>query len=389
MLTAAHTLCVLFIDKQNNLRFGNHWRFAAYVRSRAQYRHLMRRKYLHGPACLAHKDEARTHSPRHTANMKYTVKAVTISRRSRTVITLLRWVLKPLLRLFSFVSVFALIRNQVRLASRWRIRLHDLPINYDRYINGVPGPIVGDFSATDKTAILYLHGGAFLIPAVPAVHLELLARMCRKLDAVGFMPDYRLAPMHSFPQPLEDCERAYRGLLDAGFKAHNIVIAGESAGGNLTLGLLQRIRANSWPMPACAIPISPVTELARVHVPLSRGVNRRKDPLLPINAMAKMLQMYAGDHDATDPEMSPIYADMRGMPPLFFLVGESEILLDDTLIVAEHARQAGVSTRVDVWPLLPHAFPLFINLLPEALQARNDMIEFIRAHTQNNSQETE
>ena len=320
--------------------------------------------------------------------MQYTVKPVTISRRSRNVIRLLRWGLKPMLRLFSSVSVFALIKNQVRLAARWRIRLHDLPINYDRYINGVPGPIVGDFSATDKIAILYLHGGAFLIPAVPEVHLELLARMCRKLDAVAFMPDYRLAPMHRFPAALTDCERAYRGLLDAGFKPENIVIAGESAGGNLTLGLLQRIRANSWPMPACAIPISPVTEMARVHVPLSRVINRRKDPLLPVNAMAKMLQLYAGDHDATDPELSPIYADMRGLPPLFFLVGETEILLDDTLIVAAHAREAGVSTRVDVWPLLPHAFPLFIRLLPEALQARNDIIEFIREHTATSAQES-
>ena len=141
-------------------------------------------------------------------------------------------------------------------------------------------------------------------------------------------------------------------------------------------------------MPACAVPISPVTEMARVHVPLSRVINRRKDPLLPVNAMAKMLQLYAGDHDATDPELSPIYADMRGLPPLFFLVGETEILLDDTLIVAAHAREAGVSTRVDVWPLLPHAFPLFIRLLPEALQARNDIIEFIREHTATSAQES-
>lgn len=311
--------------------------------------------------------------------MEYTVKSVTISGRSRFIVGVLRWCLKPLIRLFSHSSVRSMVRNQVRLAGQWRIRLQDLPVDYDRYINGVPGPIVGDFTHTDKTAILYLHGGGFLIPAVPNVHLELLARLCRRLDAVGFMPDYRLAPLHKFPAALDDCARAYRGLLDAGFKPENIVIAGESAGGNLTLGLLQRIRRHDWPMPACAIPISPVCELARVHVPLSRVTNRRIDPMIPIHTMAKMVQLYIGEQDATNPELSPIYADCRGFPPLFFLVGETEVLRDEALITARQAREAGVDVRVDVWPVLPHAFPLFINILPEALEARNDMIEFIRA----------
>lgn len=312
--------------------------------------------------------------------MQYTVKDIHISRRSRIIVQCLRWGLKPLIRIFAGVSVFAMLKNHVRMASSWRIRLQDLPVDYDRYINGVPGPIVGDFSATEKTAVLYLHGGGFLIPAVPSVHLELLARLCRRLDAVGFMPDYRLAPMHTFPASLDDAERAYRGLLDAGFDPARIVIAGESAGGNLVLGLLQRIRSNDWPMPCCAVPISPVTELARIHVPMSRVLNRRKDPLLPINAFAVLGQSYIGDNDATNPELSPIYADCRGFPPLFFLVGETEVLLHDSLIVAEHARQAGVKVRVDVWPILPHAFPLFIRILPEALDARNDILAFIEEH---------
>ena len=310
--------------------------------------------------------------------MEYTLKPVHIGRRSRFFVGVLRWILKPLLRLTSKAPVYRLIRNQVRLASRWRIRLQDLPVEYNRYINGCPGPIVGDFSATDKLVILYLHGGGFLIPAVPEVHLELLARLCRKLDAVGFMPDYRLAPLHPYPAALDDCERAYRGLLDQGFAPERIVIAGESAGGNLTLGLLQRIRRHDWPMPACAIPISPVTELARVHAPLSRVINYRRDPLLPLPAMAGMIQLYAAGADATDPELSPIMADCRGFPPLFFLVGETEVLRDDTLIMAAHARAAGVTVRVDVWPVLPHAFPLFIRLLPEAKIARDDIIAYIR-----------
>ncbi len=312
--------------------------------------------------------------------MNYSLKPVTISRRSRIIVGALRWLLKPMIRLFSSTSVVGIVKNHVRLASRWKIRLQDLPVDYDRYLNGVPGPIVGDLEHNHKIAVLYLHGGGFLIPAVPEVHLELLARLCRRLDAVGFLPDYRLAPLHRFPAALDDCERAYRGLLDAGFAPERIALVGESAGGNLVLGLLQRIRANDWPMPACAVPISPVCELARVHVPLSRVTNRRADPLIPVNAMAKMLQLYVGEQDATNPELSPIYADMRGLPPLYFLVGETEVLRDDTLITARHAAKAGVDTRVEVWPVLPHAFPLFIRLLPEALQARDEIIEFIQRH---------
>ncbi|MDD3765064.1 MAG: alpha/beta hydrolase [Nevskiales bacterium] len=312
--------------------------------------------------------------------MKVNHKQLRIGLRTRIWIVVMRLFIKPMLRSLGVSGVRRVVREQIRMASHLPRHLYGLPTEY-RIVHRVPGPSVGDWSRTDRTVILYLHGGAFLMPAVPRVHLPFLASLCRDLDAVGFMPDYRLAPFHKYPASLDDCERAYRGLLEAGFAGERIVIVGESAGGNLTLGLLQRIRRAGLPRPACAVPISAVTEMARVHAPPSRVANFKRDPIIPLHTMGGMLQMYAADLDGSDPELSPLYADFNGFPPLYFLVGESEVLLDDTLLAAQCADAAGVDVRVDVWPVMPHAFPLFQSLLPETRLARQDIGEFIRRHT--------
>ena len=155
---------------------------------------------------------------------------------------------------------------------------------------------------------------------------------------------------------------------------------GESAGGNLVLCLLQRIRRAGLPMPACAVPISAVTELARTHAPPARGFNAKREALIPTDFAYRMTQWYINGQDASNPEISPLYADYAGFPPLHFLVGEAEFLLDDTLLAAEQARAAGVETQLDVWPVLPHAFPLFESMFSEAPQARKDIVAFVRRH---------
>jgi acetyl esterase/lipase len=236
---------------------------------------------------------------------------------------------------------------------------------------------LGDINSTDKLAILYLHGGAFVLPASPPLQLEFLGRLCRDMDAVGFMPDYRLAPTHPFPAALDDCERAYRGLLESGFAPERIAVIGESAGGNLVLGLLQRARKGGLPMPACAVPVSPVTDMGRVHAPPSRVANAKRDALLTPLTTIHVIESYAPGQDASNPEISPLYADFTGFPPLYFIVGESEVLRDDSVLAAECARAAGVKTQLDVWPVLPHAFPIFETMFAEASQARRDIVEFI------------
>jgi acetyl esterase/lipase len=306
-------------------------------------------------------------------------KPVTISRRSRFITWLLRVFLKPWLARVIRGSDEKIARVQLRMLQMRCPNTHGLPLAYT-VVGCVPGHVFGDLRETDKPVILWLHGGAFILPASPVAHLEMVAGLAARLGGHGFLPDYRLAPRNKFPAALDDCERAYRALLDLGFAATRIVIGGDSAGGNLTLGLLQRIRKQGWPMPACALPVSPATEMGRIHAPPSRPRQRSRDPILPIDALQRVDEMYAGDWDASDPELSPLFADCRGFPPLFFLASDSEVLLDDTLLLAQRARAAGVEVRCEIWPVLPHAFPLFGALYPEARAARADMLAFMREH---------
>lgn len=312
---------------------------------------------------------------------KYTLKPVEISVKTRRKLWFMRWFLKPVLGVLSLLPRYFTYRTQLLLAGGLRSQAAGQSIDYTA-VGGVPCITVGDpLGSVDAkrvvgNVVLYLHGGAFLMPAIPAAHVGFHARLCRDLGVPGLMPDYRLAPMHKYPAALEDCEKAYRGLLAAGYSGRQILLAGESAGGNLVLGLLQRIRRHGLEMPVAAVPISPVTEVARVHSPPSRCDKARVDAMLPVKAFSKMLLYYAKGVDGSDPELSPMLADFSGFPPLYFLVGEDEVLLDDSLICARLAEQAGVSVKLDVWPALPHAFPLLEGRFPEAGEARRDIVEF-------------
>lgn len=307
------------------------------------------------------------------------LKAVRVSLRSRIIVKLMRWVLRPWMGWLVNGSYTRIAKVQLQMASQRCRDSSGLALEY-RVLGRAPGHVVGDIHDTGKPVILYLHGGGFLIPAVPVSHVWMLARMCSELGASGFMVDYRLAPFNRFPAALDDCERGYQALLDLGHDPRRIVIAGESAGGNLTLGTLQRIRKQGWGMPACAIPISPVTEMGRVHAPPSRALRMRQDPVLPIASLQRVDDLYAGDWDASDPELSPLYMDCAGLPPLYFLVSDNEVLRDDSVLLARRAQAAGVRVKLDVWPVLPHAFPLFEPLFPEVRLARADMLAFMREH---------
>ncbi|GFE90670.1 alpha/beta hydrolase [Steroidobacter agaridevorans] len=311
--------------------------------------------------------------------MAVEIKQVRIGWRSRWRVKLLRSFFKPLVSRMAKSSPERIVALQTRAVAGLKNKYSGLTARYG-ILGNVPGPIIGEPGNRDRIAILYLHGGAFVFPASPNLQVELLGRMCSDLEAFGFMPDYRLIPQHPWPAALNDCEHAYRALLNLGFAPERIVVIGESAGGNLVLCLLQRIRKAGLPMPACAVPISAVTELGRTHAPPSRGFNAKREALIPTGFAYRMTQWYVNGQDASNPEISPLYADYSGFPPLYFLVGEEEFLLDDTLLAAARAREAGVETQLDVWPVLPHAFPLFEAMFREAPLARKDMVAFIQRH---------
>ena len=306
-------------------------------------------------------------------------KSVRISRRSRFLTSLLKVLLRPWLARVIRSSDEKIALIQLRMTRMRCPNTHGLKLEYT-VVGRVPGHVFGDLRDTRRPVLLWLHGGAFILPASPPAHLELVAGLASSLGGHGFLPDYRLAPRNRFPAALDDCEYAYRALLDLGFPPQRIAIGGDSAGGNLAIGLLQRIRKRGWPMPACVLPVSPATELGRVHAPPSRPWRMQRDPLLPIAALQRVDEMYAGDWDASDPELSPLYADCRGFPPMYFLASDNEVLLDDTVLLARRAKAAGVDVRCEIWPLLPHAFPLFGALYPEVRESRSDMLAFMQTH---------
>lgn len=315
--------------------------------------------------------------------MNVELKQVTVSTRSRIIIRMLKLFLRPWLSWLVRGSRDRIARFQLLTASNACRNTYGLPLEY-RVIGqpdlGVPGHFAGSPADTHKKAILYIHGGAFILPASPDVQLRMMCKFCRDIDAVGFAVDYRLAPSSKFPAALDDCERAYRALLDLGFPADRIAIIGESAGGNLTLAVLQRIRKRGWPRPACAVPISAATDLGRSHGLPSRITRMKSDPILPASALHRVDVFYSGDHDASDPELSPLFADFRGFPPLYFLASDNEILRDDSVLCAQRAQEAGVDVKLDVWPSFPHAFPLFSQMFPEVVESHRDIVAFMKQH---------
>lgn len=219
--------------------------------------------------------------------------------------------------------------------------------------------------------VLYLHGGAF-IAETPTFHGDLLARLCRESRCRGLMPSYRLSPEHRYPAALDDCMEAYRWLLAQGQDAGQIVVAGDSAGGNLTLALLLRLRDEGLPLPAGAVAISPVTDLTFSGDSVLR--NDGVDDMFSADSMDALVPVYLADRDLRiDPHVSPVFGDFAGLPKLLVIVGSTELLLDDSVRVAQRWPEATLL----VWDGMPHVFVGF-DFLPEAREATQRIGRFIR-----------
>jgi epsilon-lactone hydrolase len=223
-------------------------------------------------------------------------------------------------------------------------------------------------------ALLYLHGGGFVYGLTP-LHLEMVAYLAQKMNIRALMVDYRLAPNHPYPAPLDDCVAAYRWLLKQGISAENVVVAGDSAGGNLTITTMMKLRASGDPLPAAAACLSPVADLSSKDNPPSGF----KDPLLPPRAMNIYTTSYVAHHDARDPLISPVFGAWHGLPPLLVHAGEDEILRADAVRVEELAKAAGVDVRLEIYPRMWHVWQLYLTL-PQAVQSLDDIAQFLKSH---------
>lgn len=238
----------------------------------------------------------------------------------------------------------------------------------------LPGRWLHHTTPRSQQVLLYLHGGAFVM-RLPNGHTSMVARLVADAGCSAFMPWYRLAPEHPFPAAVEDALSAYRSLLDAGHAPRDIVIMGDSAGGNLCLAVLHLIARERLPMPAASIALSPITDFAQISA--TWRMNHWRDPMYRVQAYVNPVEHYLQNRsDAIDPRMSPYYGDLRGFPPLYFLVGGLEALLDDSIGMARKAIEAGVPARVQIWHDMPHVFMLQ-ELLPEAREARREVCTWL------------
>jgi monoterpene epsilon-lactone hydrolase len=221
--------------------------------------------------------------------------------------------------------------------------------------------------------ILYFHGGGFIADC-RAVHDPLLAALGRAAGARGLMVDYRLAPEHPFPAATDDCFAAWHFLLSAGIDPGRIVIAGDSAGGNLAVVTAMRARDEGLPQPAGLVLMSPVLDLTFGGASIDR--NDGFDPMFRASSVRTLSQWYGTGMDPRDPRLSPLYGRLTGLPPTLVVVGSSELLLDDSLRFA--AKVPGA--RLSVWHDMPHVFPAMRGLLAGD-RAIAEIGDFIRERT--------
>ncbi|PKB73281.1 MAG: alpha/beta hydrolase [SAR202 cluster bacterium Io17-Chloro-G7] len=229
--------------------------------------------------------------------------------------------------------------------------------------------------ATIEPVILYLHGGGYVIGSVRS-YRGFLSRMSRAADARVLGLDYRLAPEFPFPAALDDSVAAYRWLLSQGVEPGNIVIGGDSAGGGLTVSTLVALRYLGEPMPAAGVCISPWVDLEGTGE--SMISKAEVDTIVQKEMLGFMTQLYMGDRDLRAPLAAPLYADLRGLPPLLIQVGTAETLLDDSTRLADRAKSSGVKVELSIWDDMIHVWPIFAPVLPEGQQAIERIGEFVR-----------
>ncbi len=244
-------------------------------------------------------------------------------------------------------------------------------------VRDVPAEWISAPDAAEGRVLLYLHGGGYSIGSINT-HREMVSRIARAISARALLIDYRLAPEHPHPAALEDSTAAYQWLLAHGADPSKIVIAGDSAGGGLTVATLAELRDAKEPLPAAAVCLSPWLDLECTGE--SHKTKADVDPMVTFDGVRIMARLYAGDADLREPLISPLYADLSGLPPILIQVGTSEVLLDDSTRLADKARKAGVDVVLEPWEDMIHVWHLFASMLPEGQQAIDRIGEFVIQH---------
>lgn len=221
---------------------------------------------------------------------------------------------------------------------------------------------------------LYLHGGAYVAGGMNS-HRDMASYLAYQAKIKLLMVDYRLAPEHPYPAAQEDALSVYKALLDTGVKSDNIIIAGDSAGGNLALATLQNIRDQNLPKPAKGILFSPWVDLT--HKNKSYLTNFKKDVMLNAQVLNEAAALYAHNVDVSDEKISPLFGSVKDLPPLQIFASKKEVLLDDAIALHDKVKKSGGQSELLKWRSAPHAFPVLARFIPEGRKALNVAAKFI------------
>ena len=243
-------------------------------------------------------------------------------------------------------------------------------------LNGLPVEWLTPAEAAGGKLLLYFHGGGYVMGSC-ATHRQMVSYIAKAASVKALLPEYRLAPEHRFPAAVEDCVGIYRAMLEAGYSAHDIVIAGDSAGGGLVVATLMSLRDAGDPLPKAAVLLSPWLDLSGRGESMTTHAD--KDPWFNPEHMPVLARYYCDEGQEVNPLVSPVYGDFSGLPPTYIQVGEDEILLSDSTRAAESINAAGGTVELEIWPDLWHVFQAFVHQVPEARQAVRRLGDHIRA----------
>ncbi len=227
--------------------------------------------------------------------------------------------------------------------------------------------------------ILYFHGGGYVSGSCKT-HWVHVAKFAQRSGTAALLFDYRVAPEHPYPAAIEDAVAAYCWLLEQGVSPDHIVFMGDSAGGGLCLAAMLALRDQGIDLPAGAVAMSPWTDLKCTGDSLR--TKAKVDPFTPGDAWTIFSRYYVGDNDPGLPWISPLYGDLRGLPPILIVAGDYDVLFDDSARFAQKAKEAGVEVRFEVGEGLFHCYPVCGDLFPEAREAMADICAFIKARVE-------
>jgi len=241
-------------------------------------------------------------------------------------------------------------------------------------VGGVLAERVAAGTAQADRVVLYAHGGGFCLGS-PVTHRKLAGDISRASGAVCVVVDYRLAPEHPFPAPIEDLVAVYGALLES-HPAESVLFAGDSAGGALVVLTASRLRDAGLPVPAGLVGLTPWTDYLCAGPSFVERADG--DPITSVPELANYHNWFLGEHSPTDPRISPVHADLRGLPPMLLHGGDGDVMCDDAAVLAAHARAAGVDVTHRQVPEMLHVWHVFAGRVPEATEAVEEIGAFAR-----------